>query len=90
MKATAASTLAVQSPGYLVGADGSPMAVLVDIATWRTIIKQLEDVEDGRAVRAAADDLHALARGERPTGWKSWAEFEAELDALEAVDALPG
>ena len=85
----AKSTLAVQSPSYLVGADGRPRAVVVDIVTWRSIIEQLENIQDSEIVRAAAEDLRALARGERPAGWKSWNEFEAELDALEPADALP-
>jgi hypothetical protein len=65
------------------------MAVLVDIVTWRSILEQLENVEDNQVLRAAAEDLRALTRGERPAGWKSWAEFEAELDTLEATGALP-
>jgi len=85
----AQSTLAIQPPGYLVGADGSPMAVIVDIITWQSIVEQLEDIEDNRVLRAAAQDLRTLARGERPAGWKSWDEFEAELDTLAEADALP-
>ncbi len=80
---------AIQRPSYVIGADGQATAVLVDIATWRAIIEYLEDVEDSETLRAAAADLAALAQGQRPAGWKSWEEFEAELDALEAGGGLP-
>jgi len=77
------STLTMQPPGYLVGADGSPRAVIVDMVTWRSVVEQLENIEDNRVLRAAAQDLRTLVRGARPAGWKSWAEFETELDTLE-------
>ena len=73
---------AIRSPGYLVGADGRATAVVVDIATWQKIIAYLEDAEDSEILRAATKDLALLAQGQRPDGWKSWEEFETELDAL--------
>jgi hypothetical protein len=78
-----------QRPSYVVGANGQPTAVLLDIATWRAIIKHLEDLEDNDILQVVAADLESLAQGQRPTGWKSWNEFEAELDALEAAGELP-
>ncbi len=74
---------AIRSSSYVMGADGRATAVLVDIATWRKIIAYLEDVEDSEILQSAAKDLAALAQGQRPDGWKSWEEFEVELDALE-------
>ena len=71
---------ALQSPSYVVGPDGRPAAVLIDLATWKSIIERLEDQEDSDVLREAAADLEALASGRRPAGWKEWHEFEAELD----------
>ena len=70
---------AIQHPSYVIGAEGQATAVLVDIATWRAVIGYLEDVEDSKVLQAAAKDLAALAQGQRPAGWKSWEEFEAEM-----------
>jgi hypothetical protein len=83
------TTVKQYRPSYVVGPDGQPTAVLVDIATWKSIIEQMEDTEDAEIIRVAAADLEALARGERPAGWKSWEMFEAELDALEEAGELP-
>ncbi len=79
----------LQSPSYIIGPDGQPTAVLLDWATWKSIVEQLEDNEDNEILRAAMADIQTLARHERPTGWKSWEEFEAELDAQEAAGELP-
>lgn len=78
--------IGIYRPGYVIGMDGEPMAVLVDIATWRALIRRLEDAEDMEALRNIVEDLRALAEGVRPTGWKSWEEFELELEALDATE----
>ena len=49
----------------------------------------LEDAEDSEILRAATKDLALLAQGQRPDGWKSWEEFETELDVLEVAGELP-
>lgn len=85
-----AETVVVRRPSYVVGADGEPEAVLVDIATWQALIRRLEDVEDWEVFRDLAEDLAALAEGRRPVGWKSWEEFEAELDVMEDVGEVSG
>ena len=82
------SSPTLRSPSYVVGPDGEPTAVLVDLATWRAIIGRLEDQEDLELLRASAADLEMLAGGEHPSGWKTWEEFEAELDALEQAGEL--
>lgn len=73
----------------VVGSDGEPTAVLVDLATWRELIALVEDDADAAAFGAASADLLALSRGERPPGWLPWTEFEAELDRLESSGGLP-
>ena len=79
----------IKPPSYVVGVDGQATAVLVDIATWQRIIAYLEDAEDNTILRTVATDLAVLAQGQQPDGWKSWEEFEAELDALEATGEIP-
>ncbi|HEY4691038.1 MAG TPA: hypothetical protein VIK33_17135 [Anaerolineae bacterium] len=79
----------IRSPSYVVGPDGQPAAVLVDLATWKSIVERLEDQEDSDILRQAAADLEVLARGERPNGWKAWEEFEAELSEWEEAGEVP-
>jgi len=79
----------IREPSYVIGADGRPTAVLVDLDSWRTILSRLEDVEDETLLKAAASDLAALARGDRPAGWMTWEAFEAELEAAETAGDLP-
>ena len=79
----------LHSPSYIIGPDGQPTAVLLDWATWKSIVEQLEDHEDNEILHTAMTDIQMLARHERPVGWKSWEEFEAELDAQEAAGELP-
>jgi hypothetical protein len=37
-------------------------------------------VVDNQILNEAKSDLKMLAGGSRPVGWKSWEEFEKELD----------
>lgn len=76
------------SPSYVVGANGHPTAVVLDLAAWRAILAYLEDEEDNDILRRSSADLAALARGERPAEWKTWEEFEAELDETPETDEL--
>ena len=78
-----------QPPSYVIGPDGQPTTVLLDWATRKSIIEQLETSEDNKILRAAIMDIQMFARHERPTGWKSWEKFEAELDTQEAAGELP-
>jgi hypothetical protein len=87
--ATQESLQFLRSPAYVVGPDGQPTAVLVDLATWKSIIERLEDQEDSEILREASEDLKTLTGGDRPAGWKTWDEFEAELDALEQSGEVP-
>ncbi len=82
--------ITLRRPSYVVGADGEPTAVLVDIATWQALIRRLEDAEDMEVLREMAEDLAVLAESRRPAGWKSWEEFEAEIDAVEDKVEVPG
>jgi hypothetical protein len=78
-----------QSPSLIVGPDGEPTAVIIDLETWRSIVQQLEDRDDIEAIRAVSADLDAFRCGRTPEGWLSWEDFEAELDGLESHGELP-
>jgi hypothetical protein len=89
MSLSASDRLRTRHLQLVVGIDGEPTAVPVDLRTWRELISLIEDDVDVAALGAASADLLALSRGERPPGWLPWAEFEAELDRLEASGELP-
>jgi hypothetical protein len=74
------SAITIQHPSYVMNAKGEPEAVLIDIATWQFILERLQDVVDNQILNEAKSDLKMLAGGSRPVGWKSWEEFEKELD----------
>lgn len=83
------NTALLAPPSFVVGHDGKPTAVQIDLTTWEAILDRLEDQEDFEILRFYQADLEAFDRGERPEGWKSWEEFEQELDALELAGELP-
>ena len=82
------STITLTRPSYVMNADGQPEAVLIDIATWQLILERLQDMADNQILSEVLADLKILASGNRPAGWKSWEEFEKELDAQEAAGEL--
>ena len=86
---TAEFSQKLQAPSYIVGTNGRPVAVVIDLMTWQAILHQLEDIEDFEILQAATPMIDALSQGQSLEGWKSWQEFEAELDELENVGALP-
>ena len=72
----------LQSVQFIVGQEGKPTAVVLDIQTWETLLSMLEDVEDVQLVR------DRLNNWQIKEGWTRWEEFEAELDpdGLSTVD----
>lgn len=83
------SAITFQRPSYVMDADGQPQAVLIDVATWQMILERLQDIADNQIISQALVELKMLASNNRPAGWKSWEEFEAELEAMEAAGELP-
>ncbi len=72
----------LQSVQFIVGQEGKPTAVVLDIQTWEALLSMLEDMEDVQLVR------DRLNNWQTKEGWTHWEEFEAELDpdALSTVD----
>ncbi len=60
----------------VVGSDGRPAAVQVDIETWRKIIAALEDAEDVELARSALAELEAAGGHPERAGWMRLEELE--------------
>ena len=58
----------------VIGADGRPSAMQVDIADWSALMEWLEDVEDAQLMRERFRE-----RSRRAV--TTWEDFEAELKA---------
>jgi hypothetical protein len=54
---------------FVVGADGRPTAVQMDIETWRKIVEALEDAEDVSLAREALAELEAAGGDPDKAGW---------------------
>jgi hypothetical protein len=64
---------------FVVGAEGKPTGVLLDMATWEHIVEALEDAEDVAVVREALAALNAAGGDRAKAGFRPWAEVRAEL-----------
>jgi hypothetical protein len=53
----------------VIGADGRPTAVQIDIETWRKIVETLEDAEDVSLAREALAELEAAGGDPDKAGW---------------------
>ncbi len=71
---THAATLAdiVDKARVLIGTDGRPAAMQIDIADWSALMGWLEDVEDAQLMRERFRE-----RSQRAV--TAWEDFEAEL-----------
>ncbi len=65
---------------FVVGQDGRPSAVQMDIASWEASLDWLEDVEDRELIRAMLPKLRA---GPEASGALRWDDVVAEWDAPE-------
>lgn len=54
---------------FVVGTDGQPSAVQVDIGLWQQIVAALEDAEDLDIARAALAELTAAGGNPAKAGW---------------------
>lgn len=69
----------VQDIQIVVGAEGKPTAVIVDITTWERILVALEDVEDISLAKEALTALDAAGGDPDKAGFISWEKAKAEL-----------
>jgi hypothetical protein len=76
--------MVVNTLRFVVGTDGKPMAIQMDIETWRKIVEALEDAEDVSLAREALAELEAAGGDPDKAGWlrledvaKEWGEDAA-------------
>jgi hypothetical protein len=70
---------------FVVGADGQPSAVQVDIGLWQKIIEALEDVEDIEIAREALAELNAVGGEAAKAGW---VDLEDVIEQWQRDDAV--
>ena len=68
------------APQFITDNDGNRVAVILDLATYRQMIEDLEDLED---IRAYHDAKASIAAGEKPIPFD---EVRAELEAKWEAD----
>lgn len=61
--------IALESIRFLVGSDGQPRAVQVEMPLWQRILDALEDAEDVTLARAALAELAAAGGDPEKAGW---------------------
>ena len=79
MSAQVAHPVSVDKVQFVVGSEGKPTAVLLDIATWERIIEALEDAEDLAIARQALAELNAAGGDLEKAGFRPWEQARAQL-----------
>ncbi len=72
---------------FVVGAQGKPTAVLVDISTWEQIMQALEDAEDINLARQALAVIEAAGGNLDQAGMISWKKARKELEQMDDAKA---
>jgi hypothetical protein len=62
---------------FVVGAEGKPTAVLLDIATWERVLQALEDAEDLLIAKQALAELVAAGGDPEKAGYLDWEQVRA-------------
>ncbi len=70
---------------YVVGADGRPTAVQMDLEFWRQILAVLEDAEDVEIARAALAEFDAAGGDPEKAGWILLEDLEKEWEIDDAL-----
>jgi PHD/YefM family antitoxin component YafN of YafNO toxin-antitoxin module len=65
---------------FVIGSEGKPTAVLVDISTWDHILDALEDAEDVALAKEALAALDAAGGDLEKAGFISWLKAKEELE----------
>jgi len=71
---------------FVVGAEGKPTAVLLDIATWERVLQALEDAEDLLIAKQALADLAAAGGDPEKAGYLTWEQVRAQIEAGDAQE----
>jgi len=75
--------LRAQDIQFVIGAEGKPTAVLVDIAFWEHILDILEDVEDTALVKEALALLDETGSNPASAGLIEWQTVRAKLEQMD-------
>ncbi len=71
----------LESVQFVIGKDGHPVAVQVEVDLWRRILEALEDAEDVDLARQAVAELDAAGGDPEKAGWKSLDSLRAAWEA---------
>ena len=71
---------------FVIGAEGKPTAVLVDITAWEQILDALEDAEDVALVKQTLAVLDAAGGDLKKAGFISWEEAKKDLENLDNAE----
>jgi hypothetical protein len=71
---------------FVIGAEGKPTAVLVDISMWEQILDALEDAEDVALVKEALASLDAAGGDLEKAGFVPWEKAKAELERVDDTE----
>jgi PHD/YefM family antitoxin component YafN of YafNO toxin-antitoxin module len=71
---------------FVIGSEGKPIAVLIDISTWEYILDALEDAEDVALVKEAFAALDAAGGDLEKAGFISWVNAKAELERVDDAE----
>jgi hypothetical protein len=74
-----------QDVQFVVGNEGKPTAVLIDIALWERILDALEDAEDLLLVRETLASIDAVGGDQEKAGFISWKSARADLEQLDVT-----
>jgi hypothetical protein len=67
---------------YVIGAEGKPTAVLVDIGFWEQLLDALEEAEDTALVKQTLAALDSAGGNPEKAGFIKWETARTELEAL--------
>jgi hypothetical protein len=75
-----------QDVRFVVGNEGKPTAVLIDIALWERILDALEDAEDFLLVKETLASIDAVGGDLEKAGFISWKFARAELAQIDDTE----
>jgi hypothetical protein len=71
---------------FVIGPEGKPTAVLLDIAIWERVLHALEDADDLVIAKQALAELAAAGGDPEKAGYLSWDQVRAELGSSDAQE----
>lgn len=70
----------------VLGPEGKPTGVLIDIETWQQVLDALEDAEDIALAREALSTLEAAGGNLLQAGYIPWAQARAALEREDVTE----